>query len=316
MFCLESIARQTFTQYEIIVVNDGSTGTDLSGRSCKEIVRQFHKNHRKIKLNYIEHKKNKGLLETRRTAVYEARGEYIFSIDSDDFLCETALETLIRHSENNSIDIVQGASVFGRFPNDEIEAELSLFMPCKINKCSTLHTGKITGDLCYEGFVKAGFSLIICGKLIRRECYLEALDKIPPAYCNMNEEIVQMFFILYFAKSYAGADTLIYYYRDCSGMTSSDNKLSLQKFEVISSSAVVYTVIYMWLEEQRRKNGTYPVCDEIVASIKESIRQKVKTGLENIRNLDEEDKPKAYEILCDIWGEKLVKTMEETSVSD
>lgn len=315
MFCLESVARQTYSQYEIVIVNDASTGVDEAGNSCKKIVKQFHKNHRKIKLNYIEHEKNKGLLEARRTAVYAAKGEYIFVLDSDDFLCETALENLINNSENLSIDIVQGRSVFGKFPQDEVSADFSSFIPCKINKCSTINIGKINENLCYEVFVNDKFSKLIWAKLIRRECYLEALDKIPLTYCNMNEEILQMFFISLYAKSYNGIDNLVYYYRDNSGMTASYVTLDLHKFETLCSSSAVFTIIYLWLEEEKNKLGNYPVNDEIVAVIKKFIRQKVYAGLENLKSLKEEDKQQGYEILCDIWGENLVKEMEKINTA-
>lgn len=310
MFCLESVARQTYSQYEIVIVNDASTGVDEAGNSCKKIVKQFHKNHRKIKLNYIEHEKNKGLLEARRTAVYAAKGEYIFVLDSDDFLCETALENLINNSENLSIDIVQGRSVFGKFPQDAISADFSSFIPAKINKCSLINIGKINGNLCHEVFVNDKFSKLIWAKLIRRECYLEALDKIPLTYCNMNEEILQMFFISLYAKSYNGIDNLVYYYRDNSGMTASYATLDLQRFETLCSSSAVFTIIYLWLEEEKSNLGNYPVNDEIVAAIKKLIRQKVYAGLENMNSLKEEDKSQGYKILCEIWGENLVKEIQ------
>ena len=55
---------------EVIIVNDGSTSTNLQGLSCKQIVKKFKKN-TKIKINYIEHSQNMGLVEARRSAVLQ-----------------------------------------------------------------------------------------------------------------------------------------------------------------------------------------------------------------------------------------------------
>lgn len=311
MFCLESVARQTFKGFEIIVVNDASTAQDEAGNSCKQIVKQFQKNHRKIKLTYIEHDKNKGLLEARRTAVYAAKGEYIFAVDSDDFISETALETLVTASENFSFDIVQGCSLAGNFLDNAVSGDFSSFVPYEINKCSLINIGQIKENLNYELVVNYKFSNLIWAKLIRRECYLEALDKIPLTYCNMNEEILQMFFISLYAKTYVGVDSLVYYYRQSTGMTAESETLTLQAYEKKCSASSVFTIIYLWLEEEKSKTGEYPVCKEIVDRVRQEIRTKVYNGLLLLNLVCENEKPQAYKILCDIWGQGLVKTIAE-----
>lgn len=92
---------------EIIIVNDGSTGTDSQNRSAKQIVSRFKKNS-VFPVKFISHEENKGLVEARRTAVYEARGKYIFILDSDDSLPENVLKTLYEKAIETEADIVHG----------------------------------------------------------------------------------------------------------------------------------------------------------------------------------------------------------------
>ncbi len=81
--CVESILNQTFKDFEIILVNDGST--DGSGAICDDYAKRYEN----IK---VIHKENEGLGPTRNVGIREARGEFIYHCDSDDWLKENLLE--------------------------------------------------------------------------------------------------------------------------------------------------------------------------------------------------------------------------------
>lgn len=83
--CLESINQQTFSDYEVILVDDGST--DSSGLICDE----YESKHKKFK---VFHNANHGLMYTRRFALSKATGDYVVNLDSDDMLTSDALETI------------------------------------------------------------------------------------------------------------------------------------------------------------------------------------------------------------------------------
>ena len=94
--CLDSVARQTFSDWELILVDDGST--DGSAALCDHFaakdnrVRVFHR------------KKNQGVSEARNLGINEAKGDYIAFLDADDCYEFQALETLWNLREQSGAD--------------------------------------------------------------------------------------------------------------------------------------------------------------------------------------------------------------------
>ena len=82
--CLDSVLNQTYNNYEIIIINDGSTDNTSK-------ILESYKSNKKIK---IINKENKGLSNARNTGVSNAKGDYILFIDSDDFIEKELLEIL------------------------------------------------------------------------------------------------------------------------------------------------------------------------------------------------------------------------------
>lgn len=82
---LDSIAKQTFKNIEVIVVNDG-------GCNVQNVIDAAAEN---IDIKYICHQKNKGLPAARNTGVRKARGKYITYLDDDDILYPAHIHTLV-----------------------------------------------------------------------------------------------------------------------------------------------------------------------------------------------------------------------------
>lgn len=82
--CLDSVLNQTYNNYEIIIINDGSTDNTSK-------ILESYKSNKKIK---IINQENKGLSNARNTGVSNAKGDYILFIDSDDFIEKELLEIL------------------------------------------------------------------------------------------------------------------------------------------------------------------------------------------------------------------------------
>lgn len=96
--CIQSVLEQDFHDYELILVDDGST--DESGTICDRL-EELHPCIRVI------HKANGGLSSARNAGLEIARGEYIWWVDSDDWIAENALNILFEASAAEKPDMVK-----------------------------------------------------------------------------------------------------------------------------------------------------------------------------------------------------------------
>ena len=94
--CIESILCQTYTNIEVIIVNDGSTDNSLS------VCHMYQKKDKRIK---IINKDNGGLSEARNYGLHTAKGEYICFIDGDDYIHSKMLENMLNACDEYDVDI-------------------------------------------------------------------------------------------------------------------------------------------------------------------------------------------------------------------
>ena len=98
--CIESIINQTYSNVEVILVDDGSPDR------CPQMCDEWAKRDSRIR---VIHKKNGGLSSARNAGLDVANGEYISFVDSDDFICSDALQNLYdRIKDDKSIGITSG----------------------------------------------------------------------------------------------------------------------------------------------------------------------------------------------------------------
>lgn len=96
--CINSILNQSFKDFELILIDDGSTD------NCPYICDKFSNIDKRIK---VFHKKNGGLSDARNYGLSKSTSEYIVFIDSDDWISNIYLETLYNISQKNKCDIVE-----------------------------------------------------------------------------------------------------------------------------------------------------------------------------------------------------------------
>lgn len=95
--CIESLITQTYTDLEIILVDDGSL--DRSGIICDE----YEKRDSRVR---VIHKKNGGAVSARKAGLREAKGEYVTCIDGDDWLESEMYERMLQKLEKENVDVV------------------------------------------------------------------------------------------------------------------------------------------------------------------------------------------------------------------
>ncbi len=95
--CIESVLKQTFSDFELILVDDGSPD------SCPQICDDYKKKDNRIK---VVHKENGGLASARRTGIKVAEGDYVFNLDSDDLIENDTLECAYKIIKDTDCEIV------------------------------------------------------------------------------------------------------------------------------------------------------------------------------------------------------------------
>ncbi len=95
--CLESIVQQSFRDFEIIIVDDGSTD------SSRSIAEEYEKKYSNIRIISQE---NGGLGAARNTGILESKGEYLLLVDSDDIIDKDTLQVLVDTVNTTGADLV------------------------------------------------------------------------------------------------------------------------------------------------------------------------------------------------------------------
>lgn len=123
--CLDSIINQTYTNLEIILVDDGSPD------GCPQICDEYAAKDKRI---VVIHKENGGLSDARNAGLDICKGEYVFFVDSDDWIATNSIESFYKIVQTQKPDIVIGdyitATESGNYQNQTTSKqiiEMSLF---------------------------------------------------------------------------------------------------------------------------------------------------------------------------------------------
>lgn len=190
--CFDSVSTQSFRDYELIVIDDGST--DTSGM----IADRYATNHPYM---HVIHTPNQGLLLARREGLAAAHGEYVMFLDADDMLRSDALAEIASAINENGADIVAF-----RFSHDA-----NFSAPSDSSIAPGIYKGNRYRQV--KKFVCEGRSNNLCGKAMRRSCM--DLDADYTVYRGLmhGEDLLQLPPVIDRAHSFVQLDDALYYYR-------------------------------------------------------------------------------------------------------
>lgn len=208
--CIDSILSQTFSDFEVILVDDGSP--DSSGAICEEYAR------RDSRVSVI-HQTNQGQAAARNHALAQAKGEWVCFVDSDDLIHPQMLELLYRAATESSA----GISMCEMLEASRLPEDFSL--PCD-GGFEAAEMDEATLVKLYDA--GAYPSWVACAKLIRREIVETHLFREGRVFED-NEAVCHW---VCTAKTVARMPHKLYFYRTNPGSTTQSN-FSLKKLDYL-----------------------------------------------------------------------------------
>lgn len=102
--CLESVISQTYSNIECILVNDATKDDSID--KCEKLIAEYEGS---IHFSIINHQRNRGLSAARNTGIDASTGDYLYFLDSDDYIAPNCIEIMVSIvKEDDSIEMVQG----------------------------------------------------------------------------------------------------------------------------------------------------------------------------------------------------------------
>lgn len=216
--CLDSILRQTYQEWELIAVDDGSKDRSL------EILKSYEKRDDRI---HIISKKNEGVSIARNVALSQVCGEYIYFVDSDDIVMQDALSILIRTLESNNATFVKSDFL----PINEHGKQLFINKKQGIRR---RYEGKIIdSEMFYSKILMDEFFLWTC--LFRRDIIEKNKIRFIP-HCRLMEDAAFIVEYLLHSSRNVYKDACVYGYRKYEGTASEVNKDYSGDLEMIQQS--------------------------------------------------------------------------------
>ena len=198
--CVDSLLTQDISDYEIILVDDGST--DNSGAIADELVDAFRLSPLASRLEMrVIHQANGGLSAARNTGIAAAQGDYILFVDSDDHLQPNTLGTLLEQAERDNLDVL-------RFRYQNVKESGEVFVPHKgMKRDYNDYSSYLTDGLSFlndrMGIQCYAWQFLVKADIVRQELFT------PGIYFEDTDWTPRM---LLRAKRVASTDLVVYNY--------------------------------------------------------------------------------------------------------
>ena len=204
--CLESVLIQTFTDFELIVVDDCSTDSSLA--IAENYLEKFGG---RLKIITLEENTGSGVVP-RNVGLEFARGKYIYFVDNDDFLIDTALETLFDFAEKYQAQVVYMEKFFS-CGEEPVPTELNLSAWCHNKSFAekpTFETKNLSERV--EKFLQSTFCWTPWSKFLRRDFLIGNNINFPPM--TIANDVVHTLKLICLAENFLRVPTPLYVHRE------------------------------------------------------------------------------------------------------
>lgn len=267
--CIESILNQTYRDFELLIINDGSID------SSEKIIETYM-----IKDNRIKYfkQKNAGPSSARNIGIENSKGEFILFIDSDDTIDEGYIEKLLTAMVNNNMDIVCCGyidySIYGIFKLNDFWMKKNILSKEEFTEC-----------------ICKGVGGTLWGKIFSRKIIMDNSIRMNPKIYMREDLLFVLEYSKYCEKIYIIPEYLYKYNRMNDASISKNNDIAY-----LDNNIFVINQIINLLEQKGISNDLinlikYKNVDSLVKSviISESIKylknKRLKTSIENLELL-------------------------------
>lgn len=200
--CVESILSQTYDDFELVLVDDGSPD------SCPAICDEYAAKDSRIK---VVHKSNGGLVAARKAGLECSFGNYVFFVDGDDWICKDCLEQINHIIERFAPDIVSFSDFYSATDDGAKRTSIGKRYNGVYDKARL--SAEVYSDLFFcRGEFAFGITPSLWSKVIRRDIISEFL-KNTSEDIRMGEDWVVTLPCMLAANSVFFTDICSYYYR-------------------------------------------------------------------------------------------------------
>lgn len=284
--CLESLVNQTYKNFEIICVEDGSTD------NSPKLLDDFAKTNENVIV--IKHDGNRGLLQARRTAVEKATGDYILFVDSDDSLELNALEVIAQNLEKSDYDIF----AFGYKLKFECiyEKQKKKLMETFYLTPNTKKKGDNIFKMC---FLKNEIPHNVIGKAFKADLCKKVYADMIDGNIVMSEDLYGYMKLTFFAKTFKSISKKLYNYTIGTGV-STKNTITIGTFEKTLKSLALFDDLEAFLKKNNAKEFYYKGI--------ESWKNKVFEDCFGwfVKHIQKSQKVRAFELLVEYYGKDRV----------
>ncbi|WP_432629603.1 glycosyltransferase family 2 protein [Brotaphodocola sp.] len=219
--CVDSILGQSWQNYEMILVDDGST--DSSGKICDD----YALKNKKIK---VVHKKNGGLSSARNSGIDIAKGNYIAFVDSDDVLHTDYLKVMIELIKKESADLVACDFVKGMNCCWEKNIEQQLDIRCGDDVLDQMNNNDVIVTVAWN-------------KLYDKKFFQDYQLRYPEG--KIHEDMFLTPQILHLAKKMVITNQKLYFYRQRENSIM-NSKFSKKQLDILEAIEFRITLLNKW----------------------------------------------------------------------
>lgn len=214
--CLDSIIRQTFVSYEVIIVNDGSTD------GSESIINEYRDKDKRIRILTQE---NRGLSEARNAGLNVACGEYVAFIDSDDYVDHTMFQKMMQQVIEQDADIVVCQFY-----------KVSLSRECRFITEEVKHS--------FENMLASKLYAVAWNKIYKKSLFVDNQIRYPAKLYH--EDVATTFKLYYYAKRILHVKEGLYYWQERESSIS--NHITLKH---IDDFFTIFTISRLFLVKHR-----------------------------------------------------------------